>query len=1106
MRVTDLSVAKRATVFFLMVAAVVAGVNAYRSLPREAFPDIEIPQVIVYVRYPGAAPEDVESQITDPLERELQGIDGLDTITSTSQESVSVVTVEFVSGTDIDDALQKVRDRVDRAEADFPEDAEEPVLQETEFSDIPVVQVNLAGDVGPAVLKNLAEDLQDALEAIPGVLRANLVGGLEREVKVDVDPERLRLYDLSLQDVIDAVDAENVSIPGGDLDLGERSYAVRVPGEVEDPLAVARFVIETRDGSPIFVEDVAEVSYGFKDRDSHARINGEESVALTIQKRQGTNVVEVVDRAKAVVERVSAGWPEAVQVVFLADLSEDVELMLHDLENNILSGLVLVVVVLMFALGFRNSLFVGVAIPFSMLLAFVVLQLAGITLNNVVLFSLVLSVGMLVDNAVVVIENNYRHMQEGEPRESAARHGTHEVGAAIMVSTLTTVAAFSPLLVWPGVVGDFMSYLPLTVSIVLLASLLVALTVNPTLSATFMRLTGRERERLAAERRGETGELAPESRMERVLHAFGRGINRLYESNLSWALRHRLVVIGAAVVALVVIVALFGRFNHGVEFFPETEPRQIIVDVDLPPGTRVERTDEVVREIERRLAGTPDLETMAASAGAGSQAQFGASARGDVTQGRITLDLLDREDRSQSSFATMEWVREQTAGLPGVEVDVKRPDEGPPVGQPLEIEVRGDDFETLGEIAARIESAIEDVPGLVSLSTDFDLARPEIVVDLDRTQAARLGLTTADVASTVRTAVTGTEASTYRKGDEEDDVDITVRLQESARRSMEDLSQLTVRTEDGAQIPIGSIATIRQGSALTSIRHQDSERVVTISGDVTSPELAEPVRREAQARINRLDERSGLLPSGYSLSFGGQSEEEEEAKEFLSQAFLYGVLLVLALMVAKFDSVVIPLIIGTSVLMSMVGVLGGLMVTGLPFGIIMTGVGVISLAGIVVNNAIVLLDYGEQLAAKGLARREVVMLTGIRRMRPVLLTAITTILGLIPLTTGIELDFTELRLATGGESSQWWKGMGVAVIFGLAFATFLTLILVPVLYDLVLQAREWSARRRRAEGGEALEATADEDAHRPAAAALAPEPPEAAADDEPEASDRRATG
>ena len=495
-RIIDFSIAKRATIFFLMAAAAVAGINAYRSLPREAFPDIDIPLVIVYVRYPGAAPEDVESQITDPLERELQGLDGLDTLTSTSEESVSVVTVEFVSGTDIDDALQKVRDRVDRAKSDFPDEAKEPVLQEIQFSDIPIVQVNLAGDVGPAVLKQLGEDLQDAIEATPGVLRANLIGGLEREVKVDVDPERLRLYDLSLQNVIDAIGDENVSIPGGDMDLGDQSYAVRVPGEVEDPLAIGKFVIKTRGGSPIYVNDVAKVSYGFKDRTSYARINGQEAVALTIQKRQGTNVVDVVDRVREVVAEKTADWPDSVQVVFLADLSKDVATMVHDLENNILSGLVLVVLVLMFALGFRNSLFVGVAIPFSMMIAFFILQLAGITLNNVVLFSLVLAVGMLVDNAVVVIENNYRHMQEGQSRTLAARIGTHEVGAAILVSTLTTVAAFGPLLFWPGVVGDFMVYMPITVSIVLLASLLVALTVNPVLSATFMRLTARERERL----------------------------------------------------------------------------------------------------------------------------------------------------------------------------------------------------------------------------------------------------------------------------------------------------------------------------------------------------------------------------------------------------------------------------------------------------------------------------------------------------------------------------------------------------------------------------------------------------------------------------------
>ncbi|HEX6199020.1 MAG TPA: efflux RND transporter permease subunit, partial [Thermoanaerobaculia bacterium] len=794
MRITEAALAKRATVFFLMAAAFIAGVSAYVGLPREAFPDVEIPQILVYTLYPGASPDDVEKELTDRIERELQGIDGLDTLTSTSQESVSLVTVEFVSGTDIDDALQKVRDRVDRAQADFPEDAEEPILQETEFSDIPIIQVHLAGDLGPVVLKDLAEDLQDEIEALPGVLRASLVGGLEREVKVDVDPERLRLYDLSLQDVVDAIRDENVAIPGGDMELGDRTYAVRVPGEVEDPLEVGGFVVKQRGGSPIFVRDVAEVSYGFKDRDSFARINGEESVALSVQKRQGANVVEVADRVREVVERERADWPESVQVVFLGDFSKDVRIMVKDLENNILSGLVLVVLVLMFVLGLRNALFVGLAIPFSMLMAFVVLQLLGQTLNNVVLFSLVLAVGMMVDNAVVVIENVYRHVQNGMPRLEAASFGTREVGAAIVISTLTTVAAFAPMLLWPGVVGDFMSYLPITVSVVLLASLLVALTMNPVLAATFMRLAGKDRPAAGGTGAGDEGEAGEADedeavaepglagRFQTLLERCGGFVNRTYDASLGWSLRHRVLVLAGTVALFFLVLVLFGAFNAGVEFFPETEPRQIFVDLDLAPGTRVERTDAVVREVERRLADTPDLLVMAASAGAGSQADFFTGGQGDVTQGRVSLDLLDREERSQSSFQTLAEARGEVSRIPGVEVEIRRPDEGPPVGDPLSIEISGDDFATLGRIATRIQEEIEDVEGLRSLTTDFELARPELIVDVDRTQAARLGLTMADVASTVRTAVTGTEASTFRPPEEEDEVDITVRLAEEHRR------------------------------------------------------------------------------------------------------------------------------------------------------------------------------------------------------------------------------------------------------------------------------------------------------------------------------------
>jgi len=1074
MRLTDLSLAHRATIFFLTAFLVIAGTSAYVTLPRESSPDISIPQIIVYTLWPGASPVEVENQVTRIVEREVKGVDDLKELTSVSQESASVVTVEFLSGTDIDDALQKVRARIDRAEADLPTDAEDPILQEINFSDIPILQVNLAGDVGPARLKTIAEDLQDRIESVPGVLRANLVGGVEREVQVDVDPRKLQLYGLSLNDVIDAVGAENVSIPGGDLELGSLSYAVRVPGEVDDPLRVADFVIEARNGSPVFVRDVAEVRFGIEDPASMARVDGAESVALAVQKRLGANIIEVSDLVKLEVEAAREGWPAGVEAILLGDLSNDIRRMVMDLENNILSGLVLVILVLMFVLGFRTALFVGLAIPFSMLLTFVAIQLSGTTLNMIVLFSLVLAVGMLVDNAVVVIENIYRHIEEGKPPLEAASFATREVGAAIAVSTFTTVGAFFPLLFWPGTVGDFMYYLPLTVSIALLASLLVAFTINPVMAGTFLRRGMVPTVKADGEAAAETGpdraatQPGPWSRLRTRLELAGERLGHHYERTLRFALRHRALTLAATVGAFVVVVALFVAFSAGVEFFPETEPNQVIVDLEMPAGTRLTKTDAVVRDFESRLGGVADLRVMAAGTGAGSQSEFGGEGGGSDNQGRITLDLFRRQDREQNSFVTMDRVRELTRGVPGAIVEVKRPEEGPPVGAPLSIEISGDDFVTLGRISQRVQDEVRDIDGLVSLRSDFEVARPELVVQVDRTAAARLGLTTRDIASTVRTAVNGTEASVYRYGDKE--ADIVVRLKEGARSSTDDLSRLTIVTEDGAQVPLSEVARIERGTSLTSINHVDQKRVVTISGDVTTPQQAEPVRTEAARRLEALPD---LLPAGYRMEFAGQSEDEAEATAFLTKAFLYAVLIVLALMVGKFDSLAIPLIIISSVVMSMVGVLLGLLVVGLPFGIIMTGLGVISLAGIVVNNAIVLLDYGEQLRIAGVPRRELVLKTGMRRFRPVLLTAVTTILGLIPLATGVEFDFRSLHFATGGESSQWWRGMAVAVIFGLGFATFLTLVMVPVLYDLLLESREriaeWRIRRGGGSGGPGVE-------------------------------------
>jgi len=1046
-----LAVRNRATVFFAIAATVIAGLSAYLSLPRESFPDVKVPNILVYTLWPGASPADVETQITDELERELQGLEGIKEITSTSLESVSTVNVEFVSGTDLDFALQKVRDKVNVAKAEFPTDAEEPILRELNFSDVPILQVHLFGDLGPVELRRIAKELQDEIEALPGVLRATIVGGVDREVRVDVDPERLRLYGVSLDDVLDTIRDENVSIPGGELRLSGQTLALRVPGEVEDPRLISQFVIKAVGQRPILIGDVAEVTYGFKDRESYSRIDGRESVSLSIQKRTGANIISLVERIREVVGQERERWPSGLEVAYLADMSKDIRIMVSDLENNVLSGVVLVVCVLFFTLGLRNALFVGAAIPLSMLLTFVVVQLAGMTLNMMVLFSLVLAVGMLVDNAIVVIDNIYRHVQEGKNPREAALVGVREVGGAVAVSTFTTIGAFVPLFFWPGIIGDFMSILPIALCIALAASLVVAFSASPALSAALMR-PGGEHEVVV----GDEGEVPDDS-------GLGGEVLRRYRAQLEWALDHRALVVGATLAVFAVVVIAYRELNHGSELFPSTAPRQIWASVETPPGTRLEETDSIVREIERRLADLPDIVTLAAASGAGATGdEFtgGRSEGGDPTRGRVTLDLLDMEERSQSSFVTLEEARQRVRGIAGATINVDRPAEGPPVGDPVSIEISGDDFARLGAISERIQREIADIPGLATLDTDFDLARPEVVVRVDREQAARLGLTTAKIASTVRTAVNGTEASQFRDG--EDEWDITVRFAPEARASLTDLERLVVVNEDGRQIPLDTVATIATGAALQSIQHKNRRRVVTVAGQVTSPELALPVRAEAERRI---EAQPGLLPAGYSIRFAGQSEDEEESKAFLSKAFLYALILVLLLIVGKFNSYAVPFIIMTSVLMSMIGVLIGLVVTGTPFGIIMTGLGVISLAGVVVNNAIVLLDYAEQMREQGIPRRTAIVVTGMRRLRPVLMTAVTTMLGLLPTVIGFGFDFRRFRFVSAGESSQWWRPMGVAVIFGLAFATFLTLVLVPVLYDALLGFRERREAKRLRRGG-----------------------------------------
>jgi len=1028
MRITDGAIRKYPMIFAFMVVITLVGLNSYKSLPRESSPDIKIPFVLVMTPYSGASPEDVENLVTRKLENELKGLADLEEMTSTSVEGASSILIEFDPSVEMSDALQKVRDRVDSAKPELPDDPRDDLMIiEISSDDWPIVQINLAGDLDPAVLKDVGEDLQDEIEQVRGVLEVDLTGGVEHEVRVDVDPERLAFYNLSLVDVQDAIFLQNTTIPGGELEMGLYKYQVSVPGEVERAEEILDFVVNIGEPTPVYVRDVADVSFGMKDRETISRVNGREAVILSVKKRSGENIIDIVDEVKRLLVEQESLMPEGIEVTIVGDQSKDIRNMVSELENNIISGLILVVAVLLLFLGFTNSLFVGVAIPFSMLITFIVLRAFGITLNMVVLFSLILALGMLVDNAIVIVENIFRHRGQGKGGDEAARVGASQVSGAVVASTLTTLCAFGPMLLWPGIMGEFMKFLPLTVIITLAASLLVALVFNPVLCARMMRIP----------RKSETKQGVGDR-----LIAFGQ---KTYKPTLEWALRHKaLVQVGMAMI-LVGVFILFGMFNAGVELFPTVEPRVAYVSVEAPSGTRVEVSDAYTKDVEDAVAHVDDLKAYSAQVGAESGNGLSGSSQAPSHKSLITLEFLDQEDRAGSTWDHIEALRDSLADFTGARLVIDKQEEGPPTGKPVNIEITGNDFEVLGELAAQVKERIRGLPGLVDIVDDFDQGLPKIEVRPDVDKAGRYGLRTWDIAGTIRTALHGAETAKYRVG--EDEYDIMVRYQEPFRKKVEDLENLNIFYE-GEQIPLSAFAETEFTTGIAAINRIDAERVVTVSADAGAGYNGNALLAEVQQRLDDF-----TLPPGYSLDYTGESEDQAESSEFLSRAFMLAVMLIFLVLISQFSSITVPLVIMSSVILSLIGVFLGLMITGTPFGIIMTGVGVISLAGIVVNNAIVLLDYIIQLRNRGMDKIEAIVTAGMTRFRPVMLTAITTVLGLIPLTTGFSIDFDKLVhgdftnvMIIGGESSQWWGPMGVAVIWGLIVATFLTLVVVPVMY------------------------------------------------------------
>lgn len=1074
MIISDTAVKKSVSVVVLSVIIIVFGIYSYLVLPRESDPDITIPYVFVSTSYRGVSPTDIETAITIEIEKKLKAIEGVKKIQSVSSEGLSSINIEFVTGTDIDKALQDVKDKVDEAKGELPADLEDdPAVFEVNLSEMPIVVYSLSGTCGLPCLKDIADDLKDDIETISGVLEVEVTGGLEREIRVELLPDKLAYYGMPIATFQEKLISENRNTSGGAIRMGDGRFQLRVPGEFKSPDEIYGLVMGTHNGQPVYLKDVAMVIDGFKEETSRSRLDGRAAVSIAVKKRTGENIISISKQVDELIEQAKTVWPNDTDIVKVMDKASEIKGMVADLENNILTGLLLVVLVIFFAMGLRNAILVSMAIPFSMLLSFTVLYLLGITLNVVVLFGLTLALGMLVDNAIVIIENIYRYMEQGVPRFEAAMQATSEVAYPVIVSTLTTLAAFSPMLFWPGIMGEFMRYLPLTLIVTLTSSLFVAMVINPALASMFMKTKSVNKNK---KKDLSVKEIA--AAVEKPIEIKGR-LLKGYTRALQFSLKKPIVIILSAFAFLVLLFQgwmLVIGLEKPVEFFPDLQPKSAYVNVEPPEGADLEYIDRLIKRVEVAIAGNikdeTDKSALTAETYAGAYAlkehrkadgnsfmgpsdlgnirniytkavttPGGASMFSSNTPNNIGIRFLDLDERNRSSNETINDIRDRVADIPGGKITIAAAEEGPATGAPINIEIAGDELAVLGKLSKQIREIIVKIPHVKDVRDDFNEGTPSIQVVIDRQKAALFGLSTNMIGFALKTAYNGLDVSTFREGNK--DYDITVQLPEKDRRLTDVLRELMIPVPSGEMVPLSTLADIEYTGAIGDIVRIDSQRVVTVQANVDETKIPGPVARaQAEELVKEIP-----LPPGYAIKFTGEMEMQKESEDFLAKAFVIALFLIFFILVSQFNSITLPIIIMTSVVLSLGGAFLGLAVFRQPFGIIMTGVGVISLAGIVVNNAIVLIDYINKLRERGMEVRTAVIAAGATRLRPVILTAITTILGLLPMITGISFDFHNFAISWVSESGQWWRSMAIVVVFGLMVATFLTLVIVPTLYS-----------------------------------------------------------
>src|SRR4051812_20737669 len=1003
-----------ATLTFLLLA----GLVAYITIPKEAEPDVKIPINYVQLSQRGISPEDSERLLLRPVETQLKSVGNVKEMRSTAFEGGGFVLLEFEAGFDSKSALADVRAKVDTAKHDLPRDVDEPQVLEVNLSLYPVLVVGLSGDVPERTLLRIARAAKNAVEQAPGVLSAELRGSRDEAVEIILNPMLLASYGLSLDQLGSITQSFNTLIAAGALEGETGRFAVKVPSLFEKPQDILNIPIVASPMASVRLLDVAQVKPTFKDATSVTRVNGRPAMTIEVSKRTGANLIETVDAVKATVAALQQTWPEAVHVTFTQDKSKIIRQMLGDLQNSVATGVLLVAIVILFVLGFRASLFIGIAIPASFLAGVLGLQLAGLTVNIVVLFSLILAVGMLVDDAIIVSEFAERRMAEGMPPKEAYSMAAKRMSGPVIAATATRVAAFSPLLFWPGVVGQFMKYLPITLIATLSASLAVALFFTPTLGSLL-------------------------GRASKVPHDDGVAKDGPYMRTVRLALRHPGMTLALAAFLLIAVQTAYGKFGRGVEFFPSVEPDYGQVMVHARGNISLDEKNRLMAEVEKRVLGFDSLKTVYARIG---EQPRGMGEMTEDTVGVIQFEFVDWRQRP-SAHDIMDAIREKTADIPGILVEVTAPRAGPPTGKPIQVQLSAVDPSVLPDVAKKVAGILSARSELLDLDDGQPLPGIDWKIVVDKAEAAKYGAGVGPVGSAVQLVTNGLKASEYRPVDSDKAVDILVRFPPD-RRNLDQIDDLRIQTALG-HVPIGNFVERVPAQRVGYINRVNANRVVTVSANIAEGVQTANVQQAIAEELSKTD-----LGPGVSFKMKGEDEEREKAGAFLMKAFGTAIFLIFAILLAQFNRLTSVALVLTAVVLSTFGVLLGLMVMGQPFGVVMTGIGVIANAGVIVNNNIVLIDTYDRLRREGSAAYDAILETCRERARPVVLTAVTAILGVLPIAFGMNIEFMSREITVGAPATQWWINLSTAIVFGLGFATMLTLIVTPAALMAIEHLRE----------------------------------------------------